>query len=500
MFASLQNGGFRRSLNGGTSWSSIINGLSGGPGWVSPWKQDPLVAQTLYAGYSQLFVSTNSGTNWNQLTNTGGSGYIVEFAIAPSNNQIIYVIHGTSLRKTMDGGSTWTNVTSNVPTGSGAPTFITIDPTDPNTVWVTLSGYSAGNKVFQTTNGGTSWVNVSYNLPNLPANCSVYQPGSNDRIYVGMDVGVYVKDNSSNTWSLYNTGLPNVPVHDLEISPAAPTLLRAGTYGRGVYQVDLIQATSVPSSTVHVEGAICKGVSKLFVDNSTEDPTGWTWAVSPSAGVTISSVNAQNPNITFQNTGVYTVSLAATNGFGTGATAVQSVTVFANPVITLSSSGNSQTVCVGEDILLTASGASTYVWLPNNKTGATLSFTPAAPNSITYTVTGKDANGCSNTEMLSLVISKCTGIAHTKITNDLFVVFPNPAKHAISIKNQSASITKVELEMEDANGKVVLKQSADFKKDRTEIELNISALANGIYILKLKTETGGTHSTKIVKE
>ena len=500
MFISLQNGGFRRSVNGGASWSSVVNGLSPGAGWVSPWKQDPLVAQTLYAGYSQLYVSTNLGTNWNQLTSTGGSGYIVEFAIAASNNQIIYVIHGTSLRKTIDGGTTWTNITSNVPTGSGAPTFITVDPTDPNTAWVTLSGYSAPNKIFQTTNGGLTWMNITYNLPNLPANCSVYQPGSNDRIYIGMDVGVYVKDNSSNTWSLYNTALPNVQIRDLEISPAAPNLLRAATYGRGIYQVDLIQATTVPSSTVYVEGAICKGVSKTFIDNSTEDPTGWTWAVNPSAGVTINSSSSQNPNITFQNTGVYTISLTATNGFGTGATAVQTVTVFANPVISLSSSGSSQTVCVGEDILLTASGATSYLWLPGNKTGSTLSFTPSIPNSITYTVTGKDANECSSTEMLSLVVSECTGIKKEKTTNNLFVVFPNPASHVISIKNLSESQTKVELELEDVNGKTIRSQTIDFKKDKTEMEINISSLANGIYILKLKSENGGTHSTKIVKE
>ena len=157
MFGSLYYGAFRKTVNGGLTWSGIVNGLSGGAAWVCPFKQDPVSAQTLYAGYSQLFVSTDQGLSWTQLANTGGAGYVVEFAIAPSDNQTIYVIHGTSLRKTVDGGSTWTNITSNVPTGSGAPTFITVDPTDANTAWVTLSGYSAGNKVFQTTNGGTTW-------------------------------------------------------------------------------------------------------------------------------------------------------------------------------------------------------------------------------------------------------------------------------------------------------------------------------------------------------
>ncbi|HRD39418.1 MAG TPA: glycosyl hydrolase, partial [Bacteroidia bacterium] len=120
-----------------------------------------------------MFRSTNSGANWTQLTATGGSGTIIEFAIAPSNNQVIYVIHGTTLFKTTDGGATWANVNTGLP---GNKTYIAIDPTDANNAWVTVSGYTAGSKVFMTTNGGTSWTNVSSNLPNLPANCIVYEP------------------------------------------------------------------------------------------------------------------------------------------------------------------------------------------------------------------------------------------------------------------------------------------------------------------------------------
>jgi hypothetical protein len=499
MFASLYNGGFRRSANGGTTWSSAINGLSGGAAWVSPWKQDPVAPTTLYAGYSEMFVSTDLGGSWTQLANTGGSGYVVEFAIAPTNNQVIYVIHGTSLRKTTDGGATWTNITGNLPVGNGAPTVITVHPADANTAWLTLSGYSAGNKVFQTTDGGATWINISYNLPNLPANCSVYQPGTNGRIYVGMDVGVYTKDNSSTTWTLYNSALPNVPIHDLGISPAAPTLLRAATYGRGVYQVGVIQASTTPVSAVGVSGAVCAGTGKNFRDNSSQDPTSWNWSVSPSAGVILNSSNTENPYITFSNGGTYTVSLTSSNGFGTGSTATQTVNVFASPVLTLTSN-SSTNVCVNDSIVLSASGASTYTWLPNTKTGATLSFTATLSTPSAYTVNARDINGCTATQTLSLLVSDCTGLENRKMENELFTVFPIPASNRVTIKNRAESTTDVQLELEDANGKTVLKQTAHFKKDKSELPLNISSIANGIYILKLKTEKGSTYFMKVVKE
>jgi len=500
MFASLYYGGFKRSGNGGASWISIVNGLSGGADWVSPWKQDPVSPQTLYAGYSQLFVSTDLGLSWNQTTNSGGSGYVVEFAIAPSDNQVIYMIHGTSLRKTIDGGQTWTNVTSNVPVGSGAPTFITIDPSDANTAWVTLSGYSAANKIFQTNNGGINWTNITYNLPNLPANCSVYQTGTNDRIYVGMDVGVYTKDNSSTSWTLYNSGLPNVPISDMEISPAAPTLLRAGTYGRGVYQVDVIQATTVPASAIGVPVSLCPGLSKNFMDNSSEDPTSWAWSVAPSAGVILNSSNVQNPSITFPAPGIYTITLTASNGFGPGSTTTKTINVIAGPVLTLNSSTGSSTVCMGEDIVLSASGASTYTWQPNGTTGANLNFIATAAAAKTYTVSGKNTLGCVSTETLALVVSECTGIGSGKTKDNLFNVFPNPVKNMITVTHFTESALEVQLEMTDASGKTVLKQNASFKKDKSEVQVNISHFSTGVYMMKIKTEMGEIYFTKFVKE
>ncbi|MEO6304002.1 MAG: glycosyl hydrolase, partial [Bacteroidia bacterium] len=241
MFAEQFNGSLNRSTNGGTSWLGITSGITGTGAWVTPWKQDPISANTIYCGRNQMFKSNNYGTSWTQIGTTGGGGSVAEFAIAPSNNQVIYVLYPGSIRKTIDGGTTWTNVTQTVPAGN--LTFITIDPNDPNTAWVTISGYTAGSKVYQTVDGGASWMNISSNLPNLPANCSVYEPGSNDRIYIGMDIGVYYKDNSSTTWTLYNTGLPNVAIMDMETTPASPGKIYAATYGRGVYEADVIQTT-----------------------------------------------------------------------------------------------------------------------------------------------------------------------------------------------------------------------------------------------------------------
>ncbi len=391
MFASYYSGQFQRSTNGGASWSTP-GGFSGTGNWVSPWKQDPANATVAWAGRSQMFRSTNSGANFTATTGSmTGTGTIVEFAVAPTNNQIVYVIKGTTLWKTTDAGATWTNITGTVPVGSGAPTFITVSPTDANRVYVTLSGYSAGNKVFLSTNGGTSWTNYTSNLPNLPANCSVYQVGTSDLVYVGMDVGVYYRDNTMSTWTLYNSGLPNMPIFDMEISPANPTKLTAASYGRGVWIVDVISAAPPASSFSVAAAGLCAGQNVAFTDQSTNAPTSWSWTVSPSAGVTVTTPTLQNPTMNFTSGGTYTVTLTASNGAGPGTPASQTITVGATPTVNITSA-TSQTVCAGSPVTFSANGAASYSWTSGGGTGSSATYTPAALT--VYTVTGT-TSGCS---------------------------------------------------------------------------------------------------------
>jgi hypothetical protein len=407
VFGEYQNGVLQRSTNGGTSWSSATSGLTGTPPWVTVWKQDPQTANTIYVGYTDLFKSTNLGVSWTALTAIPGTGTIREFVVAPSNSLTIYVLKSSGIYKTTNGGTSWTNVTGTVPVGSASPEFICIDPLDANNAWVVLSGYSSGNKVFVTTNGGTSWTNFSANLPNIPANCCVYEPGSNDRIYIGMDVGIYYRDNLSSTWTLYNTGLPNVPVSDLEISPASPTLLHAATFGRGVWVASLVSAATVPASAfITTVTTKCAQTAITFSDQSTNSPTIWNWGVSPSAGVTINSNVSQNPTITFPSGGIYTVIFQAFNTNGPGATVSQTVSIVNSPTLLVSTS--SQTVCGGAPAVFTASGAATYSWSNGGGSSATASFQPNS--STTYTVTGT-TNGCSSKKTVSVTTAANSNIS-----------------------------------------------------------------------------------------
>jgi hypothetical protein len=54
-----------------------------------------------------------------------------------------------------------------------------------------------------------------------------------------MNYGVYYTDNNlGNTWTLFNNGLPNVRINELEIN-SADEKIYAATYGRGLWRSEL---------------------------------------------------------------------------------------------------------------------------------------------------------------------------------------------------------------------------------------------------------------------
>jgi hypothetical protein len=140
---------------------------------------------------------------------------------------------------THDAGESWDNELVLLGAGSAEITTITVDPNDPNELWVTLSGYVIGKKVYHSTDAGITFSNVTYNLPNIPVNAAVIDGLSAQHdFYIGTDVGVFLLDEASQTWMYYGAGLPNTMVSDLEIQYNTRKL-RIGTFGRGVWENDL---------------------------------------------------------------------------------------------------------------------------------------------------------------------------------------------------------------------------------------------------------------------
>ncbi|MEM9260057.1 MAG: hypothetical protein AAGA62_10445, partial [Bacteroidota bacterium] len=118
--------------------------------------------------------------------------------------------------------------------------------------------------------------------------------------------------------------------------------------------------------------------------------------------------NVGTNNSTFTFTANTTVTYRVTIQSPEGCMEVQELTLTVNPLpnITIQDPGPA---CVGDDVLLVAEGAGIdgeYDW-----TGAltgdsdTLLFQPTAPGSFTFTVTGRDTNGCTASATVTIPVS-----------------------------------------------------------------------------------------------
>jgi len=280
MYATYVQGTIYRSTNSGASFPATISAnLPGGQrtgAWVTPYVMDPNNSSILFAGYDSVYKTINRGTSWTLVSQSlSTANKLRSLAIAPSNSSVLYAADPVSMWKTTNGGgSNWTSVT--LPAITDYVTYITVKNTDANTLWITVGGYTDGSKVYESTNGGTSWTNISAGMPNLPVMCIVQNKRATDRnvLFAGTDVGVYVKDGSSN-WASYNNGLPNVVVTELEIYyGGSPDKLRAGTFGRGLWEtnIDGVLPVELSSFTSSVNN---NNVALLWSTSSEENNKGF---------------------------------------------------------------------------------------------------------------------------------------------------------------------------------------------------------------------------------
>lgn len=239
MYGTVYYGEIYRTLNTGGNWANISDNIPGQPSgaWVTPYVLIPGNNQGIVAGYRDIYRSLNRGDSWTKISNglITGTSYLQSVAVAPSNSNVIYTASYSSMFKTTNGGTSWTTVSAPI---TGSLTYIAVSNTDPNVLWIVMSNYNSGQKVFRSNDGGSTWTNISGTLPNLPVNCIVYQNNSSDGVYIGMDVGVFYRNNSMSDWVSFNTGLPNVVVTELDIQYNT-NKIKAATYGRGLWESSL---------------------------------------------------------------------------------------------------------------------------------------------------------------------------------------------------------------------------------------------------------------------
>jgi len=253
-------GGLRRSTNNGASYSGTTGWVSTDRfNWNTPYVASPKNPNTMIAGSHRVYKSTNNGVTWAPVSGdlTSGPGAQVNYGtittVAISAADTTLYVAGTDdghVWRSQNGGGAWEEITAGLP--AAYVTHVTADPLDPQTLYVTHSGFGEDQhdpRVFRSTNRGSTWTSISGNLPDAPVNDLIVDPVATSTLYAGTDLGVFVTRNLGQTWTALGGYMPTQPVWDLELHQASRRLY-AFTHGRSVWMLDLgTVPLAVPTST-----------------------------------------------------------------------------------------------------------------------------------------------------------------------------------------------------------------------------------------------------------
>jgi len=318
---------FYHSSNGGASFSQINNDQSSGK-FINPSDLDnnQNILYT-YKGQTSLYRVTNfesSSPTVGTLTIPTLNSDASHLSVSPYTTTSTTLFVGTSAGRVYRITNANATPTSTEITGASFPTgsvsCITFGASE-NEILVTFSNYGV-NSVWYTTNGGTTWGTKEGNLPDMPVRWALFNPNNYSEVILATEVGVWSTGNlgvSSPSWSPSNSGLANVRVDMLQKRNSDNEVI-AATFGRGLFSSDGFNGATPFTANFSANNVTPNTLQTVTLSDLTNlSPTSWTWTFTPNTvtyqGAT--NANSQNPQVKFNNTGVYTVSLQSSDGTNT---------------------------------------------------------------------------------------------------------------------------------------------------------------------------------------
>lgn len=214
--------------------------------WQSPILLSSHNPDILYFGSNKLHRSMQRGDNFVTISDdlTFGAregnvpfGTISTISESPFQFGLLYV--GTDdgkVQLTKSGGEIWRDISKNLPQNLWVSRIIASQHKKER-VFVTLNGYRNDDfkaYVFVSEDFGNTWKEIISNLPESAVNVIKEDPEDENILYLGNDQGVFVSFDKGMDWSVFDTCLPKVPVHDLVVQKENKDLV-IGTHGRSIY-------------------------------------------------------------------------------------------------------------------------------------------------------------------------------------------------------------------------------------------------------------------------
>ena len=236
--------------------------------WNFPLAFSPHTKHRVYVGSQFVHKSDDGGQSWqvispdltlNDKTHQQNSGGIAVDNLMTFDGSVLFSIEESELEPgliwtgsndgqvqlTKNGGTSWTNVTANIPDLPkwGTIANIEISRYKKGTSYITVDLHQMGDfnpYVYKTEDYGLSWKLISSTVPKSVhsfAHVIKEDPKREGMLYLGVDNGLYISYDDGANWMRFRNNLPPSPVYWLEIQERFDDLV-VGTYGRGYYILD----------------------------------------------------------------------------------------------------------------------------------------------------------------------------------------------------------------------------------------------------------------------
>ena len=266
--------GMFRTSDGGTTWTTVNNGLPEASRIVNTIAVHPSDADLVYIGTFNdgIYRSSNGGDSWEAVNNGLGSSDIRSIAIDPVNPDVLYAGsgNGMGIYKSVNGGDLW--VESNVGFRLTCPSY--------------LSSFGNGAEGMDLKSAPTVFTSQDYqNIQWTKILDIVVDSADPDHVYAAdFSAGIHYSADGGQSWALINEGIDLRTATCLDITRDG-TVLYVGIKGNGVQRLVLenkapqVQRT-IPdyADTVRVFRDDTLAFEILGFDLN-EDPLTYTWTL-----------------------------------------------------------------------------------------------------------------------------------------------------------------------------------------------------------------------------
>ncbi|MFZ9971437.1 MAG: PKD domain-containing protein, partial [Bacteroidia bacterium] len=189
-----------------------------------------------------------------------------------------------------------------------------------DTLLLVLSNYGVKN-IYLSTNGGTSFSAKDGNLPDMPVWSALMNPKHPEQAMIATELGIYTCSDifaASPVWTAQQSGMGAVRTMNLRLRSSDYTVM-AATHGRGVFTNDAWRYDSPLAKFSASDTQICSGKSITISDLSLNNPSTYSYSISPNKGFRfLSGTNSSSPEpvIAFDSAGSYQIRLDVSNAAG----------------------------------------------------------------------------------------------------------------------------------------------------------------------------------------